>query len=321
MHNILSDFLLQNDQGYFCKYGGFYIDALKPVGLNIISHAHGDHASKGHGHIFATKETVALMKARYGNIIALEVSQIPLRKSFMVNGVKVTLYPAGHMLGSAQILMEYQGVRYLYTGDYKLTKDRTCEQFEFTNADVLITETTFADPNVEHPDVKQEILKLNNKGFDILLGCYAMGKAQSINSLINTHCPELEVIVHPHILTFHKVYNEFLTEKDQLQFTTYSQKLLKHSASNRIFLLPPNIFNRSHYSPLQLKAFVSGWKHLHKHNDLAIYLSDHADWKDIILAIKQIQPQQVWTVHGDGRQLKEHLKGNMLVKTLDKEKM
>lgn len=103
--------------------------------------------------------------------------------------MKVSFYSAGHILGSAMILMEFEGVRYLYTGDYKLQRDPTCDPIELVNADVLITESTFATPETAHPDPEKEIRKLNETPYSVLLGVYSLGKAQRINALINSFVP------------------------------------------------------------------------------------------------------------------------------------
>src|SRR5690606_36111413 len=136
---ILEDFLVKKEKGYYCVYGDFYIDPLYPVKHAVISHGHGDHASAGHELIYCTEPTVAFVKHRFSKQPDGSFSVIPFKTSFEINGVEIYLYPAGHILGSAQILMIYKGVRYLYTGDYKLQADITCEPIEIIQADVLIT--------------------------------------------------------------------------------------------------------------------------------------------------------------------------------------
>ena len=163
MLNILSDFLVRRPEGYYCQYGDFYIDAMLPVPVDVVSHGHGDHARPGHGIIYCTAVTGAIMHYRYAQQPLLSYRKIDFKSSFHIGQVELTFIPAGHILGSAQILMEYKGVRYLYTGDYKLQEDETCEPIEIVQADVLITECTFADPDVIHPDPIAEIKKLNER--------------------------------------------------------------------------------------------------------------------------------------------------------------
>src|SRR5690606_19655498 len=190
---ILEDFLVKRDKGYYCTYGDFYIDPLYPVKHAIVSHGHGDHASPGHEFIYCTKPTAAFIKHRYSKQPDSSFIITQFRESMEINGVEIYLLPAGHILGSAQILMIYKDVRYLYTGDYKLQVDDTCETIEIIQADVLITETTFANPTILHPDPETEIEKLKVCE-NIMLGCYSLGKAQRLTALLNQHCPEKEIL-------------------------------------------------------------------------------------------------------------------------------
>src|ERR1700679_996625 len=128
--NIKDDFLFFDKNGLYCKYGDFYIDPTQPVQKAVISHAHADHAVSGNHGVYCTAATSAFMALRYGKNTG-RFSIIGYDRQFIVGGVALRLLPAGHMLGSAQVLMEYDGVRYLYTGDYKLQPDATCEPFEW----------------------------------------------------------------------------------------------------------------------------------------------------------------------------------------------
>ena len=159
---IIEDFIIINELGLYCRIGDFFLDPLIPCVNAVISHAHGDHAGKSNQNIFCTAPTGLIMKHRYQKNAGKHFNIYPYGESFKLNGVEITFIPAGHIIGSAQVLMEFDGVRYLYTGDYKLQDDATCEKIEFVKADVLITETTFADPSVNHPDAAVEIRKLND---------------------------------------------------------------------------------------------------------------------------------------------------------------
>jgi putative mRNA 3-end processing factor len=131
-------------------------------------------------------------------------------ETFQIGGVNITLFPAGHILGSAQVLMEFDGVTYLYTGDFKTVSDASCEPFHFVRADVLYTETTFAKPSFSHPNAEEEIQKLNGySGINIMIGVYSLGKAQRITQLATQHCPGKKVVVHSECVSFHKIYESF----------------------------------------------------------------------------------------------------------------
>ena len=166
---IIDDFVCFDTNGLYCKYGDFYIDPVQPVSIAVISHAHADHAISGNNNVYGTEATLAFMRLRYGKSAGRALNVVAYDESFFIREVKLTFIPAGHMLGSAQILMEYGGIKYLYTGDYKLQPDVTCEPIAWVTADVLITESTFADPQILHPDPVTEIKKLNDIKINILL--------------------------------------------------------------------------------------------------------------------------------------------------------
>src|SRR6185312_2355295 len=113
---ILDDFVCLNDNGLYCKYGDFYLDPVQPVNKAVISHAHADHAVSGNNEVYGTAATLAFMRLRYGKNPAKIFNTIEYNAAFLIAGVKIIFIPAGHMLGSAQVLMEYEGIRYLYTG-------------------------------------------------------------------------------------------------------------------------------------------------------------------------------------------------------------
>ena len=157
---IQADFVTLTPQGLYCKAGDFYLDPVMPAPVAIISHAHADHAIGGNDNVFATSATFAFMELRYGKNAGKNKHVISYRQKFHIKDVEITFFPAGHILGSAQILMNYQGISYLYTGDIKLQTDATCEPAQFVAADVLITETTFADPKVAHPAGRNRDIKV-----------------------------------------------------------------------------------------------------------------------------------------------------------------
>src|SRR5476651_427756 len=156
---IIADFIHFNKIGLYCPYGDFYLDPQQPVANAVISHAHGDHAVSGNTNIYCTNATYQFMQIRYGKNAGNTFYLAGYHQKFAVGKVNITFIPAGHMLGSAQVLMEYEGIKYLYTGDYKLQADATCEPYDFVQADVLITESTFANPETSHPDPVEEIKK------------------------------------------------------------------------------------------------------------------------------------------------------------------
>lgn len=310
---IIEDFLVKRDKGYYCSYGDFYIDPLYPVKHAVVSHAHGDHASPGHRNIYCTAGTATIMQYRYPKQ-PLESYHIKgFSEFFQINGVDIYLYPAGHILGSAQIMMIYKGVRYLYTGDYKLQEDRTCEPIQIVEAEVLITETTFANPGTQHPDPVSEIMKLDVKS-NILLGCYALGKAQRITALLNEHLPHKEILLHYQIMPIHRIYDQFIDVP--LKYEQYNRKSMKEAGDNKIYLVPPLTFNSYRRAKNVLKAFASGWERLQAQNDISLFLSDHVDWNDILYFVGKVKPKAIWTLHGDGRALHAHFSEDIAIRDI-----
>lgn len=314
MGDILADFLVKAPEGYYCKYGDFYIDPLQPVNLAVVSHAHADHASPGHNKIYCTKPTAAFMQYRYSRQPKESFLKYAYGDKFMLDAVELCLIPAGHILGSAQILMEYKGVRYLYTGDYKLQPDDTCEALEAIEADVLITESTFANPEIEHPAVESEITKLADTPCNILLGAYALGKAQRLTSLISKHCPNKKVLLHHGILPIHRIYESFGVAMGS--YGPYNRKEMKMEPANKVYLVPPMTFNSYYRATQVIRVFASGWKRLQQHNDLDLYISDHVDWRDILSYVNSVKPREIWTIHGDGKHLANHFNGVIKMKSI-----
>jgi len=312
---ILDDFLTFNDKGLYCVYGDFYLDPKQPANIAVISHAHGDHAAGGSNTIYCTAATAAIMKLRLKKNAGKEFITPDFKLSFKINDVTITFYPAGHILGSALVLMEYRGVRYLYTGDFKLQEDETCEPLELVKADVLITETTFADPEVIHPDVEAEIRQLNNSNHNILLGAYSLGKSQRLVNLLNKYCPQRLVFLHHSMLPITKIYENFSYHPGK--YEPYNRKLMKSPNQGFVYIVPPLTFESYFRAKNVLRVFASGWKRLQHQNDLSLYISDHADWNDILHSITAVNPTEVWTLHGDGTHLKSYFEGKLRVKILN----
>ena len=311
---ILDDFLYFDNNGLYCKYGNFYIDPTQPVKTAVISHAHADHAIAGNNKVYCTEATATFMQQRYGKNAAKAFNIAGYDKPFKIGEVQITFIPAGHILGSAQVLMEYQGVKYLYTGDYKLQPDATCEPIEWVKTDVLITESTFANPGILHPDPVAEIQKLNYIKANILLGAYGLGKSQRLIRLINDHAPQKTILVHHSIMPLNAVYQKMNIDIGKHQL--YSRKLMKEQMEY-VYIVPPFTFDSYYRAAGVRRLFASGWKNLQANQNDTLFISDHADWNDILRTIERTQPQQVWTLHGDGNQLKKYFGENIFVKILN----
>jgi putative mRNA 3-end processing factor len=311
---ILDDFLAFNEHGLYCKYGNFYLDPKQPVVHAVISHAHGDHAVPGNRNIYCTTPTADFMRLRYGKNAGTNFQLFGWHQEFKLGQVNISFISAGHILGSAQVVMVYEGITYLYTGDYKLQLDTTCEPIEWIKADVLITESTFANPAISHPDPITEIQKLNGITSNILLGAYGLGKAQRLIRMINDHAPQKKILVHFRIAPLNAIYEKHGIALGNWQM--YGRKLMKNQ-DGFVYLVPPFTFDSYFRATGVKRLFASGWKNLQVNQQDTLFISDHADWNDVLRAVEEVSPQQIWTLHGDGNYLKEHLHGRIFTKALN----
>jgi putative mRNA 3-end processing factor len=311
---IKDDFLSFNPNGLYCKYGDFYLDPTQPVAHAVISHAHADHAVSGNEEVYCTEATAAFMQLRYGKNAAKGFNLAGFHQLFTIKGVQITFISAGHMLGSAQVLMEYEGARYLYTGDYKLQPDATCEPIEWVKADVLITESTFADPQTSHPDPVEEIKKLNDIKTNILLGAYGLGKSQRLINLINEHAPQKKLLIHHRIMPINAIYEKLGYSPGKYEI--YSRRLMKEQ-KEYVYIVPPFTFDSYINAKGVKRLFASGWDKLQVNKNDTLFISDHVDWNDILQAVEHVEPKQLWTLHGNGAHLKKYFGDKIVVKLLN----
>lgn len=309
----VNEFILITPKGLYCPQGDFYLDPKRPVHKALISHAHGDHAVPNSGMIYTLSATRSLMSRRFQKSLRSQFTDVKYGETFEINGVIITFYPAGHMLGSAQILLEYAGEKYLYTGDFKLQQDDSCEPFEFVKCDHLITETTFADPAYTHPDPVTEIRSLSDTKENILIGAYAIGKSQRLTRLIANHCPEKQIFIHPDLHSYHQIYERYGMTLGNWQ--PYAKQEFME-CDNSVCILPPNQFSRFSRNKAVVRFFATGWKKSFFRCDRILSISDHADWKDVLTLVEKTGAGKVYTVHGDGTHLKDHLNSSGIEVTL-----
>lgn len=310
---ILDDFIVKTPIGYYCKYADFYIDPNAAVEHSIVSHAHADHASPGSINVYCTEATRAFMELRYKHKAAKHFHILPFQQTIKIKDIAITFIPAGHILGSAQVLMEYKDILYLYSGDIKFQDDTTVEQTETVKADVLITETTFARPSFIHPDAKQEITNLMSSKGPVVIGSYVLGKAQRINSLINELYPDKQVFIHFDIYPYHKIYERLSTQT--LNYKLMQKKEIRNGIEG-IYIVPPLTYQSYKIQYPYTFAFASGWDHLQS-NQTLLKISDHMDWNEIMHYINAVNPTEIWAIHGDPSHLIEHFsQSDVTVKVL-----
>jgi putative mRNA 3-end processing factor len=304
-----ADLLVPRPEGLYCPPGGFYIDPTRPVERALITHAHSDHAIRGHGAVLATRETLDIMALRLGDDFAARAQEAPLGTPERVGDVAVTFHPAGHVLGSAQIAVEKDGFRIVASGDYKRTPDPTCAAFEPVPCDVFITEATFALPVFRHPDPREEIARLLASLDQFpdrthLVGVYALGKAQRLLRLLRDAGYDAPVYLHGALRRLCDYYDARGIDLGELAEATVARGVARDFAG-AIVLGPPSAFEgpwvRRFADPLV--AFASGWMQVRARArqrgvELPLVVSDHCDWTELTDTIADLAPSEVWVTHG-----------------------
>ena len=301
------DLVIARPEGLYCPPGDFYIDQWRPVERAVITHGHGDHARNGNRHYLTASPGAGILRSRLGADINLQTLDYGQRLDH--GGVTLSLHPAGHVLGSAQVRLEYRGEVWVASGDYKVEPDGTCAPFEPVRCHTFITESTFGLP-IYRWEPQQQIFDQINAWWreNIALGkasvlfCYSFGKAQRILHGLD---PSLgPILVHGAVEPLNRVYREAGVA---LPATLHASEMDKHDPRMRqaLILAPPSAAGSSwmrrfgDYSD----AFASGWMRLRgtrrrRGVDRGFVLSDHADWPGLLWAIEQTGAQRVMVTHG-----------------------
>ncbi|HLY05726.1 MAG TPA: ligase-associated DNA damage response exonuclease [Rhizomicrobium sp.] len=307
-----SDLLRPTPAGLCCVPGDFVIDPVRPVPHAVITHGHGDHARAGHGAVLATRETLAIMECRYGESFAGTVQPARYGETTVHNGVEVTLVPAGHVLGSAQVVMRWKGITAVVSGDYKRRRDPTCAAFESVPCDVFVSEATFGLPVFRHPDDAGEIAKLLRSVAQFperthLVGVYALGKAQRLICLLREAGYGKPVYVHGALAKLNALYESLGVQLGPLAPATVESR---EKFEGAIVLAPPDTlgerWSRRFADPLPV--FASGWMRVRararqRRVELPLVISDHADWDELTGTFAELHPEEVWLTHGEEQAL------------------
>jgi putative mRNA 3-end processing factor len=294
--------------GLFCEPGGFFIDPLRPVDRAVITHGHSDHARPGHRAVLATADTLAVMRARLGAANAGDNQQaLGWHEPIILGDVRVWLSPAGHVLGSAQVAMEYRGSRAVVSGDYKRVSDPTCAAFEPVRCDVFVTEATFALPVFVHPPPAREIMRLldsvalfSNRTH--VVGCYALGKCQRLIALLRQAGWDRPIWLHGALVSMCDVYRQRGIELGDLRAATVAAKA---DLVGAIVLAPPGAIADRWARRLEdpVVALASGWMRVRQRAksrgvELPLVISDHADWNELNATLDEVAAPEVWVTHG-----------------------
>lgn len=303
--------LRETDEGLWCEPGGFFIDPMRPRERAVVTHGHADHARAGHHTVAATPETLAIMQARYGDEFCARRAPLNYGEKTKIGEVEVSLHPAGHVLGSAQALLEWKGLRICVSGDYKRRRDPTCARFEVVKAHVFVSEATFALPVFRHPDDAGEIAKLLASVARFperthLVGAYALGKAQRVICLIREAGYHDPIYIHGALKSLCDLYRKHGAELGELRDATIEDGSGgRTDFAGRIVLGPPSSFQTSWARRFAdpVIAFASGWMQVRARAkqrgvELPLVLSDHADWDELTQTVRDVDPEELWITHG-----------------------
>ena len=301
------DILGLTPAGVCCRRGGFHIDPTRPVERALITHAHSDHARAGHGAVLATQETLDLMRLRYGDSFAGSIQAIGYGERVTLDGAAVSFHPAGHVLGSAQIAVEAEGLRIVASGDYKNVPDPTCAPFELVACDVFITEATFALPVFHHGDPDGEIARLLASAALFpdrahLVGAYSLGKAQRLIALIRKSGYDKPIYLHGAMESITRYYERRGIPLGELRLVRGADKA---ALAGTITICPPSALNDlwTRRFPDPVNAFASGWMRVRARARqqgvaLPLVISDHADWDGLTATIAATGAGEIWVTHG-----------------------
>lgn len=300
-------------QGLYCEPGDFYVDPVRVVDRAIVTHGHADHARPGNGAVLATPETLAIMGVRYGAHAIGAQQPVRYGARVRVGDVTVSLHPAGHILGSAQVRLEYAGSVAVISGDYKRRADPTCAAFEPIPCDVFISEATFGLPVFRHPDDRDEIAKLLRSVQMFperahVVGVYSLGKCQRLIALLRQAGWDRPIWLHGALQNLCDLYQSFGADFGDLRPATIAGGKASGGAAafaGEIVLAPPSaIADRwSRRLPDPVVCVASGWMRVRQRAkqrgvELPLIISDHADWDELLATIDDVGAPEVWVTHG-----------------------
>lgn len=301
-----ADLVVERPQGLYCPPGDFYIDPWQPVSRAVITHAHADHARVGHEHYLATTDSEGVLRARLGEDITLQT--LAYGETVEHNGVSISLHPAGHVLGSAQVRLEHDARVWVLSGDYKLEADATCAPFEPVRCDCFITESTFGLPIYRWQPQAEVFADIDAwwranaaAGRPSLLLGYSFGKAQRILAGVDASIGP--IVVHGAVEPLNQAYRAAGVALPATRLV--SEVVDPATFKTALVLAPPSVLS----SPWTRRfadasdAFASGWMRLRGARrrqgvDRGFVLSDHADWPGLMQAIHASGAERVIVTHG-----------------------
>lgn len=310
------DLVVQRPEGLYCPQGDFYIDPWRPVPRAVITHAHADHARMGNGHYLAAAPAEGVLRSRLGEI---NLQALPYGGSIVHHGVRLSLHPAGHVLGSAQVRLEHGGQVWVASGDYKIAPDPTCAPFEPVRCDVFITESTFGLPIYRWAPDAQVFADINAwwarnvaHGRATVVACYSFGKAQRLLAGVDPSIAP--IIVHGAVEPLNRAYRaEGVALPDTQMVSDVKDKA---DLKRALVVCPPSAVGSPwlrRFGADAQAAFASGWMQVRGNRrrggyDRGFVLSDHADWPGLMGAIAATGAQRVIVTHGSVPVMVRHLR-------------
>jgi putative mRNA 3-end processing factor len=299
--------LRTTDRGLYCEAGDFFIDPWAAVPRAVVTHAHGDHLTWGCDGYLVSHDGAGVTRERLGRW-GSGVDAVAYGETRVVNGVSVSLHPAGHILGSAQVRLEYRGEVWVVSGDYKTDPDRTCAPWEPVRCHTFITESTFGLPIYRWPSQRQVFDELNRwwaanaaEGRVSLLCAYALGKAQRLLSGLD---PAIgPILTHGAVERMTALYRHGGVALPATVHTT--DALRAKATTGAIVIAPPSVTGSTwlrRFGEVRT-AFASGWMRVRgarrrRGVDAGFTLSDHVDWPQLLAAIDATGAERVWVTHG-----------------------
>jgi putative mRNA 3-end processing factor len=292
------------NKGIYCKQGDFYIDPWLPVNLAVTTHGHADHVKWGNAAYLCHELTKPVLNQRLGD---LNIETLPYNKQIDINGVKVSLFPAGHVIGSAQIRLEYKGEICVVSGDYKVEYDGISTEFEPVKCHTFVSESTFGLPiykwlpqELIFNQIRDWVTDNNDKGKTSVLVAYSLGKAQRLIKNLSSYG---DIYVHNSIANLNEAFIN--AGVDLPQTTRITPEIKKETLQKGIVIVPPALAEGKWIKTLSHAAVgvCSGWMQVRasrrwRSADAGFALSDHADWPGLLSAIKATEAENVYVTHG-----------------------
>ncbi|MBX2923976.1 MAG: ligase-associated DNA damage response exonuclease [Chitinophagaceae bacterium] len=293
------------DKGLYCSAGDFYIDPWAPVDKAVITHAHSDHARPGNAFYLCHTQTAPVLKLRLGDI---SVQTLEWNEPVYINNVKVSLYPAGHIIGSSQVKVEHNGEIWVVSGDYKIENDGLSGTFEPVRCHTFISESTFGLP-VYHwksqqeifADIRQWVTGNQRAGKTSVMIAYSLGKAQRVLKCIAEITDR--IFVHGAVWNVHQALLAAGRALPAVQRITPETN--KSAFKNAVIIAPPSADGTpwmKKFNPYSV-GVCSGWMQIRgnmrrRNADAGFALSDHADWEGLLTAVKETGAEKVFVTHG-----------------------